>query len=445
LRPTKTKLDAEIVTIGDELNRGEIVDTNSSWLAERLTAIGLHVRYRSCVTDDAPDMVDALRRAAGRVDVVVCSGGLGPTDDDRTVDVVCGLLEVEAVEEPQHGETMRRRFAERNFAFTPNNLRQVRIPQGAEVLRNPTGLAPGFTVSGVPGPDGKPTRARLSFMPGPPREMRPMFDANLAPALAALVGDALQTAKRVFRIAGVGESHVDHALSGLMDGTHDTTLHFRIAFPENLVTLVVRRATKAEAEAELERLSVEVERRLGAHIYARDAETLPMAVGKRLVARGQTLALAESCTGGMLGALVTEAPGASRWFKGAVVAYSYELKSALLGVEQRTLATEGAVSAAVARQMAEGARTRLGTDWAIAITGIAGPDGGTAEKPVGTVWLAIAGPPELGGTREKKLFWPGDREQVRRMASVTALHLLYKTLAAESDDRSNRSSATPSS
>jgi len=275
--------------------------------------------------------------------------------------------------------------------------------------------------------------------------MRPMFDENLAPALAALVGDALQTAKRTFRIAGVGESHVDHALSGLMEGTHDSTLHFRIAFPENLVTLVVRRASKAEAEAELERLSLEVERRMGAHIYGRDAETLAMAVGNRLVARGQTLGLAESCTGGMAGALATEAPGASRWFKGAVVAYSYELKTALLAVDQHTLETEGAVSAAVAHQMAEGARTRLGTDWAVAITGVAGPDGGTPDKPVGTVWIAVAGPAELGGTREKKLFWPGDREQVRRMASVTALHLLYKALAGIPDEsRSKRSKDTPS-
>jgi nicotinamide-nucleotide amidase len=430
--PSKTKLDAEIITIGDELNRGEIVDTNSSFLAERLTAIGFHVRYRSSVTDDAPDMIDALRRAASRADVVLCGGGLGPTEDDRTVDVACGLLGVDAIQEPEHDARMRQRFAERNYRFTENNTRQVRIPRGADVLANPTGLAPGFSVSGIHGLDGQVGRAGFSFLPGPPRELRPMFDQHLAPKLAAMVGAAAQTAKRVFRIAGVGESVVDHALLGLMEGTHDSTLHFRISFPENFVTLVVRRTTRAEAEAELERLSAEVEKRLGEHIYSRsgahDAETLPAAVGRLLSSRSETLSLAESCTGGMAGSLVTEVPGASRWFQGAIVAYDNAVKTSLLDVSPATLETEGAVSPAIAREMAEGARKKLGTSWAIAITGIAGPDGGTPEKPVGTVWIAIAGPTDRGGTQEKKLFWPGDREQVRRMASVTALHLLFKRL-----------------
>ena len=413
------KIDAEILTIGDELNRGEIIDTNSSWLAERLTELGLHVRWRSSVTDDEPDMIDALKRAAARADVVVCSGGLGPTDDDRTVDVVCGLLGVEAVEEPAHAEHMRRRFAERKFTLTPNNLRQVRIPRGAEVLHNPTGMAPGFTLSL---PEGN---ARLTFMPGVPREMRPMFDAGLAPELAARVGETAQTKKRVFRIVGIGESHVDHALRGLLDGATGVTLHFRIAFPENLVTLVVRSESALAAQAELERLSLDVEQRLGEHIYGRDAETLPMAVGRRLLAKQASVALAESCTGGLVGALLTDAAGASRYFLGSVVAYDYAIKKSLLGVDAAVLEREGAVSEAVAIQMAEGARKSLGATWGLSLTGIAGPDGGTPEKPVGTVWIGLAGP---DGARAKKIFWPGDREMVRRMAAVSALHLLYKAL-----------------
>jgi nicotinamide-nucleotide amidase len=411
------KLDAEVLTIGDELNRGEIVDTNSSWLAEQLTALGLHVRYRTSVTDDPPDMKDAIMRASTRADVVVCSGGLGPTDDDRTVDVICALLHVAAIEEPAHGERMRRRFAERSFQLTPNNLRQVRIPDGAAVLTNPTGMAPGFTVT--------LGRAQLSFMPGVPREMRPMFTDWLRPALAVRVGDAVRTARRTFRLAGIGESHVDHALRGLLDGTAGVTLHFCIAFPENFVTLVVRRDDQAAADAELERLSREVEQRLSEHLYGRDEETLPMALGRRLLARGETLGLAESCTGGLVGALVTEAPGASRYFLGGIVAYDNAVKERILDVAPTLLAQEGAVSEAVARAMAEGARARLGTTWAVALTGVAGPGGGTAEKPVGTVWIATAGP---DGTRTKKLFWPGDREQVRRIAAVTALHLLEKAL-----------------
>jgi len=413
------KLDAEVLTIGDELNRGEIVDTNSSWLAEQLTELGLHVRWRSSVTDDAPDMKEALERAAARADVVVCSGGLGPTDDDRTVDVVCALAGVSAIEEPMHAERMRARFAERNFKLTPNNLRQVRVPAGAAVLRNPTGIAPGFTLT-LPG-----RRAQLAFMPGVPREMKPMFDEGLRPALRARVGEGLRSARRIFRMAGIGESHVDHALAGLLETAHDTTLHFRIAFPENFVTVVVRRAAQADADAELDRLSLEVERRLAGYIYGRDAETLSLAVGRRLRERAQTLALAESCTGGMLGAIVTEAPGASDYFLGGVVSYADELKTALLGVPAALIAAHGAVSEEVARAMAEGVRQRLSSSWGVSLTGVAGPSGGSADKPVGTVWIGLSGP---DGTQAKKIFWPGDREQVRQMAAMHALYLLVRVL-----------------
>ncbi|MEO6950447.1 MAG: competence/damage-inducible protein A [Polyangia bacterium] len=408
---------AEVLTIGDELCRGEIVDTNSAYLAERLTSLGLHVRWRTSVTDDPPDMADAIRRASGRAHVVVTSGGLGPTDDDRTVDVLCGLLDVEAVDDAAHATRMRERFEARNLALTPNNLRQVRIPRGATVLPNPTGIAPGFTVElGM---------AHVSCMPGVPREMKPMFEQGLVPSLIERVGTQMVTRKRAFKLAGVGESHVDHALRGLLDGSHDVTLHFRIAFPENIVTLVVRRLDAGAADAELERLTAEVQSRLGAHIYGRDDDTLAGAVGARLVERKQTVGLAESCTGGMLGSMLTEAAGSSRYFTGAVVAYDNEVKIAQLGVDRALIVRDGAVSESVACAMAAGARETLRTTWALSITGVAGPDGGSTEKPVGTVWLGIAGP---DGVRATKTFWPGEREQVRRMASTNALHLLWKAL-----------------
>ncbi len=212
---------------------------------------------------------------------------------------------------------------------------------------------------------------------------------------------------------------------GLLDGSHDVTLHFRIAFPENIVTLVVRRLDAGAADAELERLTAEVQSRLGAHIYGRDDDTLAGAVGARLVERKQTVGLAESCTGGMLGSMLTEAAGSSRYFTGAVVAYDNEVKIAQLGVDRALIVRDGAVSESVACAMAAGARETLRTTWALSITGVAGPDGGTAEKPVGTVWLGIAGP---DGVRATKTFWPGEREQVRRMASTNALHLLWKAL-----------------
>jgi len=409
-------IEATIVTIGDELNRGEIVDTNSSWLAERLTSLGAHVRWRTSVTDDPADMEVALRQAAGQADLVVASGGLGPTDDDRTVDVVAALLGVAPAQEPAHEDKMRARFAERGFRLTPNNLRQVRIPAGADVLPNDKGMAPGFGV--------QLGRARLFFMPGVPREMRPMFDAHVAPRVTALVGGA-RPQRRTWRVAGMGESHVDHALAGLLDGVADATLHFRIAYPENLVTVVVRRTDQAEAARVLDRLDAEVRARLGDHVYGLGDTTLAEVVGQRLAAAKETLVVAESCTGGLVGQLLTAVPGSSRYFIGGVISYANELKRDLLGVRPETLAAHGAVSEAAVIEMADGARARTGATWAIAVSGIAGPDGGTPDKPVGTVFLAVT---KEGVRQVRKLYWPAEREQVRQLAAHAALHLLYKSL-----------------
>ncbi len=404
----------EIVTIGDELNRGEIIDSNSSWLAERLTALGAYVRWRTSVTDDPGDMREALERASGRSDVVVTSGGLGPTDDDRTVDVISALAGVEAVQEPAHFEKMRARYAERGFRLTPNNLRQVRVPAGAEVLTNAKGAAPGFGVT-----VGK---ARIYAMPGVPREMKSIFDDHVAPRVAAAVGGA-QPLKRTWRVAGMGESHVDHALHGLVDGLDGVTLHYRIAFPENLVTVVVRRD---DAQQVIERLDADVRARLGDHVYAIGDTTLAEVVGQRLVAAQATLAVAESCTGGMIGQLVTAVPGSSRYFVGGVISYSNELKRDLLGVKPETLAAHGAVSEPTVLEMADGVRARTGATWGVAVSGVAGPDGGTPDKPVGTVFIAVTS----AGTRQaRKLFWPAERDLVRQVSAHAALHLLYKLLA----------------
>jgi nicotinamide-nucleotide amidase len=411
------KVDVEILTIGDELNRGEIVDTNSSWMAEQLTALGTHVRWRTSVTDDAPDCEAALRQAAGRARVVVCSGGLGPTDDDRTVDIVSGILGVEPVVDSHHEQKMTARFNERGFAITPNNLRQVRVPMGSEVLENRKGLAPGFGV--------RLGGAELFFMPGVPREMKPIFTHQVTPRVLAVVGGATKTAKRTWRVAGMGESHVDHRLQGLIEGLPDATLHFRIAYPENLVTVVVRRNDEAEAQREIDRLDGEVRRRLEGHVYGTDDDTLATVIGKVLLEKKQTLTVAESCTGGLVGGLITDVPGSSAWFKGGVISYANDVKEKLLGVSRETLQKDGAVSEACVREMAAGARVATGADWAIAISGVAGPTGGTEEKPVGTVWICVDGP---SGTEAKHVYWPGDREQVRRIAAFSALHLLQKTL-----------------
>jgi nicotinamide-nucleotide amidase len=406
-------ITVEIVTIGDELNRGEIIDTNSSWLAERLTSLGAYVRWRTSVTDDARDMTETLQRACGRADVVVTSGGLGPTDDDRTVDVISALAGVEPVQEPAHFEKMRIRYGERGFRLTPNNLRQVRVPAGAEVLANSKGAAPGFGVA--------VGTARVYSMPGVPREMKAIFDEHVASRVAAAVGGT-QPLKRTWRVAGMGESHVDHALAGLIDGLDGVTLHYRIAFPENLVTVIVRRDDGA---AVVERLDAEVRARLGDHVYGTGDATLAEIVGGRLMARGETLAVAESCTGGLVGQMLTAVAGSSRYFVGGVIAYANALKERLLDVKAETLAAHGAVSEPTALEMADGARARTGATWAIAVTGIAGPDGGTPDKPVGTVFIAVTSP----SVREvRKLFWPSERELIRQLSAHAALHLLFKKL-----------------
>jgi nicotinamide-nucleotide amidase len=415
-----TPLAAEIVTIGDELCRGEITDTNSSWLAERLTRQGFHVRWRSSTVDDDADMTAVLELAARRSRVVVCSGGLGPTDDDRTVDVVAALAGVEPIIDERHRERMVARFAARNFAVTPNNLRQVRVPAGAQVLDNEVGLAPGFHL--------RLREADLFFMPGVPREMKSIYERHVEPRLAAMAVGAPATARRVWRVAGMGESHVAHRLRGLLDGIAGTTLHYRIQYPENLVTVVVRRPTQAEAEAVLGTIDAEVRQRLTGAIYGTDEDTLPIVIGQRLLARGETLATAESCTGGLISDLLTDVSGSSQYYLGGVVAYANQAKRDLLGVREETLATHGAVSQECVCEMAEGARRRFGAAWGLGVSGIAGPGGGTPDKPVGLVHFAVAGP---NGVEARQLQWGAERRQVKLLAASAVLNLLHRLLTPE--------------
>lgn len=426
-----SRLRGEIVTIGDELNRGEIIDSNAAWLGEQLTELGIHVRYRQGTNDQPDDIAAALRLAAARSDVVLVSGGLGPTSDDLTVDVAAQLCGVEPVVEPEHERRMRDRFTERKLPFSPNNLRQVRVPQGATVLPNHQGLAPGFLIDcGAGGVGWAPGAARLFFMPGVPREQRPMFLAEIAPRLRAQGGQHVASRRRVYRVIGLGESQVDHRLQGLAElvPAGGLTVHYRLAFPEVLVTLVAEGSDEAAAQAVLDRLHPEVLQRLGRAIYSETADELQVVLGRELRERGATLVTAESCTGGLIGQILTSTRGSSAYYQGGVIAYANEVKVALLDVRPETIAAHGAVSEACVREMAEGARRRLQATYAIAVSGVAGPDGGTPDKPVGTVHLAAAGPDE---TLHRKLLWPGDREQIRRIAAVAALNLLHKLLNPE--------------
>ncbi|MDX2089026.1 MAG: nicotinamide-nucleotide amidohydrolase family protein [Kofleriaceae bacterium] len=424
---------AEILTIGDELCRGEIVNTNSAYLAARLWDLDITTRWMTSCNDDEADITDAVTRAVGRADVVVCSGGLGPTEDDLTVDMLSRVVGVEPVVDEPAKARMLERFGRLLSAGPVGNveeltriqLRQVRVPGGARVHMNPVGLAPGFEVAvqGVP----------VICLPGVPRELYGIWDAGLAARLAELRetrGNVERIARRIYRAFGRGESQISQACRGLVDGVAGASIHYQVKFPETLVKLVVRDHDQAAADTRLAALDAGVRERLAGIVYGTgEAETLVEKATRRLIAHGMTIATAESCTAGMIGELLTRMPGSSRAFVGGTIAYANDEKVRQLGVAQATLDAHGAVSEAVVREMAAGARARFGVDYAVAVSGIAGPDGGTPEKPVGTVWIALE---SATGTTTKKLSWPGARDQIRLLSAWWALKLVDDALDGRS-------------
>jgi len=411
---------AEILTIGDELCRGEIVDTNSSYLAQRLWDLDITTRWMTSCCDEEDDITSALRAAVGRADVVVCSGGLGPTEDDLTVDVVARLAGVAPVIDEAARARMEQFFTKGNVKIQEIQLRQVRVPAGARVLGNPSGLAPCFeqVIEGIP----------VFCLPGIPRELHAIFDQALGPRLAELreaAGNVERIARRIYRAFGRGESQISQLCRGMVDGVPGATIHYQVKFPETLVKLVVRDADQAAADARLAALDAQIRERLAGVLYGTGEDNLVAVVTKKLIAGKHTVATAESCTGGMIGELLTIMPGSSAAFMGGAITYSNAEKVRQLGVREATLAAHGAVSEETVREMAAGARERFGTQLAIAVSGVAGPDGGTADKPVGTVWLALA---SATGITTKKLSWPGSRDQVRTLSAWWALKLIGDAL-----------------
>jgi len=421
---------AAILAIGDEVLHGEVVNANAAFLADRLFDAGYEVRTHRVVSDAPADIRAALERLASEASVIMATGGLGPTNDDRTVDVVCEMLGVQASPHVPSLEAMQRRFADHGFELTPNNLRQVQVPVGAQAFLNTAGIAPGFSV--------QLGAAEAYFLPGIPREMESIFLAHCLPRLVERMSrqGGNKAAVRTFHLYGMGESHIDHRLVGLIQEMPGTSLHFRTAAPENHVKVVVRSDDFPKSQAILLEIERELRKRIGQGIYGVDEETFPMVVGKTLREAGATLALAESCTAGYASQLITSEPGASDFFLGGVLAYADEVKTRILEVPSELLADHGAVSEPCARAMAEGARKLLSATIAVAVTGIAGskmdgrvgttaaPDQG--EKAVGTVCFAVAGPRPTKSTT--KLF-PGDRERIRRAAAYFALDLARRYFA----------------
>jgi nicotinamide-nucleotide amidase len=417
---------AEILTIGDELTRGEVVDTNSAWLAARLWDLDITVRWMTSCRDDEGDLRAALAAAAGRADVVITSGGLGPTEDDLTCETVAAAAGVTITLDEAARARMEMFLSARGRPVSEVNLRQARVPAGSRVHPNPAGLAPSFEVEvgGVP----------VVCLPGVPREIHAIWEAGLGARLDELRrarGSAPRIARRIYRIFGRAESQLSEALRGITDGVTGASIHYQVKFPEVLVKLVVRDPDADGAAARLARLDDALRERIGAWIYATGDDALPLVLGRTLLSAGVRVAVAESCTGGMVGALLTDLPGSSGYFLGGAIVYSNAEKVRQLGVAAATLEAHGAVSEEVVVEMARGVRERTGADLGVAVSGVAGPGGGSADKPVGTVWLAVSGPGEAA--RTFRMRWPGARDQVRTLAAWWALDLVRASIAAGGD------------
>lgn len=408
----------EFVVTGDEVMRGLIADTNTQITATKIYPLGLRLRRTTVVGDRGEDIRRALLETSVRADYCIVSGGLGPTSDDLTAACAAQAAGVPMRTHQPWIDHLHERWARirPNETIPANNLRQAEVPEGAEVLGNPDGSAPAFAL--------RIDRCLFFFLPGVPREYHRIIDEMVLPCLVRASGAAVLRS-RILQCYGIPESRLDELVAPVREAHPEVRFGFRTKYPENHLSLAALAADVPTAEANLARVERLCRDVLEGYIYGQDGVTFAQSVGEELARRGETICCAESCTGGLLSQMLTEVAGSSRWAAGAFVTYSNELKESALGVRRDLLLQHGAVSEPVARAMAEGARQRSGATWSPAITGVAGPDGGTAEKPVGTVWVALAGP---GGTTARVAHFRGDRGMVRLQSAYAALQLLREAL-----------------
>ncbi len=409
-------LTAEIIAVGSELLTPFRTDTNSLWLTDKLNTVGVEVKLKTIVGDDDARLEETIRDALKRSGIVVLTGGLGPTEDDITRKIAARALGRRLLLDEKVLDDIRAKFLRWGRKMPEINARQAMVMEAAEVLPNPNGSAPGMYLEH----DGRV----VVLLPGPPREMKPMFEGLVLPRLAERSG-GVRVVRRVMRVAGLGESAVDERIAPVYTQYKNpqTTILFNNSEIE--IHLTAQGKTEAEAELLLDGLAGQIEERLGDSIFAFRGEKMEEVVGLRLAVGGFTLATAESCTGGLIAHRLTEVPGSSTYFMEGLVTYSNEAKMRLLGVPAELIEAHGAVSAEVAEAMAVGAKRRGETDFGLAVTGVAGPGGGTEEKPVGLVYVALA---DDAHTEHKRLMLPGDRYLIRWRASQFALDLLRRRL-----------------
>lgn len=402
----------EVITIGDELLSGAVVDTNFAWIGEKLSESGFDLHWHSTVADDLEPIGQALTSARNRSDVVIVTGGLGPTTDDITLESAAHAFGLKLVLNQEALAEIEGLFQKIGLPMTENNRRQAMLPEGAEKISNRFGTAPGCRL--------QIGDCQLFFLPGVPREMKGEFEETVLPYLKKKVPGHFFRSK-VFRCFGLPEATLDQTLRETK--LPPVRLAWRLSFPEVLIKIST--TDRSSGEQDLDEAERIIRAQLGTGIYSEGDLTIEKLIGKLLQSRSETLAVAESCTGGLIAHLLTNVPGSSAYFERGVVTYSNVSKSQILGIDRKLLKKVGAVSSEVAIAMAEGIRKVSGTTYGIGVTGVAGPSGGSESKPIGTVHIAVAGPK---GTKERKYFFPRDREWFKLLAAHTALHKLRRMI-----------------
>ncbi len=422
-------MNVELINTGSELMLGRVLNTHQQWLCRRLADLGYTVSRQTAVPDTGPDIQQAVREALAHADLIFTTGGLGPTSDDLTRELIAQLLGRNLREDPAIVHHIEQYFVSRRRAAPARTRVQALVPEGAIVLPNPNGTAPGLAIEVRPNPfreGGRPSW--LIMLPGPPRELRPMFLDAVVPLLRRVLPLEKEFICHTLRTSGIGESVVQEKVGAPLESFIARGLE--LGYCARTGQVDVRFSACGSDAARLVQDAEAIARELlGPFIYGADDEELEAVVVRLLTERGKALALAESCTGGCLAHRLTNVPGASAVLRAGLVAYSNEAKREFLGVRAESLDEHGAVSEPVAREMAEGVRRRTGADFALSVTGIAGPSGGTTEKPIGTVFIGLAKPT---GTLVKKNFNPYDRETFKQVTSNQALDWLRQSILAES-------------
>ena len=414
----------ELFCIGSELLSGR-VNTHQSYLSLAMLRIGLSIAKESSLPDEMASIRDDIAAAIPRCDAILVCGGLGPTFDDITREAVAGALGRTLVFREDLWSEIQEKFKRFRLPIPEENRRQAFLIEGAKVIKNAFGSAPGQLIV-LPRRDASPRL--IALMPGPFKELSPMFESVVLPLLAKTYAKGIFLESMALHLSGIPESAADEKLGKVL-ALADSGLEFTILAGAGQVDFFTRAraASPAKAKARIASIRRMCYAAVGDHIFGEGEQTLEAAVGQKLISRGLSVAVAESCTGGLIGHRLTSVPGSSKYFKGGAIAYADSLKEKILGVRPETLAAHGAVSSECAVEMAQGARKTASSDLGLSITGIAGPGGGTPEKPVGLVFIAIAGP--KAQTQHWKLRLAGDRETIRERAASSALHLLHRRLA----------------